>query len=241
MHALRPGPYDQAWLLVVAAPAEARAVASGADADSDHERAIERAVASPWEAIALTYRLHMVVAGVGKANASAAVARAYDPEHHAGVCSLGVAGALPGAGLSIGDLVVATRCVYADEGLVTPDEFVDVAAIGFPPLPGHAGVALACDLDALDDRALPAHTQAPVATVSTCAGTDAHANAVRARTGAACEAMEGAAACFTAKRLAPDRPVLELRVISNTTGDRTSQRWDLAGAVEALSALARAL
>ena len=53
--------------------------------------------------------------------------------------------------------------------------------------------------------------------------------------------MEGVAAAVAAKRLAPDLPVVELRVISNTTGDRDAQRWDLPRALAALSDLARVL
>ena len=72
----------------------------------------------------------------------------------------------------------------------------------------------------------------PIATVATCSGTDAAAESVARRTGAVAEAMEGAAVVHAARRLGV--PAIELRVISNTTGDREDQEWDLAGALVVL-------
>ena len=75
-------------------------------------------------------------------------------------------------------------------------------------------------------------TIGPIATVATCSGTDAAAAEVARRTGAVAEAMEGAAVVHAARRLRTR--AIELRVISNTTGDRPAQRWDLTGALSAL-------
>jgi nucleoside phosphorylase len=44
--------------------------------------------------------------------------------------------------------------------------------------------------------------------------------------------MEGAAVVHAARRQRV--PAIELRVISNTTGDREGQRWDLSAALTAL-------
>jgi len=74
----------------------------------------------------------------------------------------------------------------------------------------------------------------PIATVATCSGTDAAAAEVARRTGALAEAMEGAAVVHAARRL--HVPAIELRSISNTTGDRARQQWDLALALRSLSA-----
>ncbi|MEM1423502.1 MAG: futalosine hydrolase [Planctomycetota bacterium] len=239
MHALRQTSPRLPWLLAAAAPAEARAVAARfTDAHTD---AIDRAAHHPWRTLPLSDRLHLLVTGVGPACAAAAVAHTYRPDAHAGLCILGVAGALPDTNLSIADLVVATTIVDAHTGIRTNDGFQDTAQMGFPPLPALEHNTIAADHDALDTAALPAHTPAPIATVTTCSATDALARDVATRTAAACEAMEGFAAAATAKRLAPDRPVLELRVISNTTGDRARQEWDLPRALRALSDLARTL
>jgi futalosine hydrolase len=240
MHALRPGPFDQPWLLAVAAPAEARAIAQ-AVTDIDHTSDLERAGHEPWRTIALNHRLHLVLTGVGHAPAAAAVACTYDPDAHAGVCSIGVAGALPGTNIAPADLVVATHLIDAHTGLRTEAGFTDSAQMGFPPLPGLTHNTIIADTHAIDPDALPPHTRAPIATVATCSGTDALARDVASRTHAACEAMEGFACALAAKRLAPDRPVIELRVISNTTGDRANQHWDLPRALDMLADLARVL
>ena len=86
------------------------------------------------------------------------------------------------------------------------------------------------------------HKIGAVATVSTCSGTGEGAEAARIRTGAIAEAMEGAAVGQAVARLSDLQPrceagFAELRVISNTTGDRSSQRWDLKGALAVLSDL----
>jgi nucleoside phosphorylase len=78
-----------------------------------------------------------------------------------------------------------------------------------------------------------------IATVSTCAGTDARAATVARRTGAVAEAMEGAAVAQVASRLGVT--FAEVRVISNTTGDRANQRWDMRGALGGLSRVAGVL
>jgi futalosine hydrolase len=173
--------------------------------------------------------IEVIVSGVGKANAAGATARVLEPALHAGVVSIGVAGALPGSGLAIGDVVIGVRMVLADEGSENPDGFMDLGAMGFGPMPdgsvgadAHAGVVAALG------RALPASRTGVIATVSVCSGTDARAAAIGARTGAIAEAMEGAAVALAALRIGgPGFPVVEVRAISNTTGDRSRQRWDL--------------
>jgi futalosine hydrolase len=211
-------------LLVIAAPAEARAVLRGLRAD---ESLAER----PWALHNAADGFDLLVSGVGKVNAAAALARSLDPARHGGILSVGVAGALPDAGLDLLATVAATACVYADEGLITPEGFTDCAAMGFPPGP-WAGSTVPVDPGLLKGLKPLSDHAGPIATVSTCSGTDAHARAVRERTGAVAEGMEGAAVAHVATRLGI--PCGELRVISNTCGDRGGQRWDLPGALRIL-------
>jgi futalosine hydrolase len=214
----------QRLLLMVAAPAEARPVLRALGAD-------ESLADRPWTPHNAAEGFDLLVSGVGKVNAAGSLARFLEPSRHAAVLSVGVAGALPESGVRLLETVVATSCVYADEGLLTPDGFTDCATMGFPPGPWN-GPGIPVDpglLEAL--RPLAAHA-GPIATVSTCSGTDAHARAVRERTGALAEGMEGAAVAHVANRLGI--PCGELRVISNTCGDRSRQQWDLAGALRAL-------
>jgi futalosine hydrolase len=211
-------------VLVVAASAEANAAFDGAGAPR---------TADTWCHHRLNDRLGLLISGIGKANAGAATARLVDPATTSCVVSLGLAGALPGSGLRPGDVVVATRSVFADEGLLTPDGFQTCAEMGLPIAPhGDEPPASPAILGTLE-----ADARAPVATVSTCSGTDEAARLVVARTGAVAEAMEGAAVLLVAARLGI--PGVEVRIISNTTGDRARQRWDLAGALARLERVVR--
>lgn len=165
----------------------------------------------------------LVRSGVGKWAAAGATARWYDPDRHAGVLSIGIGGALPGSGLELGAAVLADPSLMADEGVDTPQEFLSLADMGFgedaaPVRPDPASLEV---LRPLVDRV------GPVATVSVCSGRDDRARAIAERTGAIAEAMEGAAAGMAARRIRPDARFAEIRVISNTTGDRGKQVWDL--------------
>ena len=216
-------------LLIVAAGIEADAVLNGLGARGP--------APAEWTPEKIGDRFELVVSGVGKAAAAGAAARFLDPAAHAAVVSLGVAGALPGSGLSIGDTVCATRAVFADEGFETPDGFTDISSAGFPPGP-EGGMGVACRAELIDALTPITDAAGPVATVSTCAGTDALAAAVAARTGAIAEAMEGGAVGVSAWRVGCAVWFSELRVISNTTGDRDRQEWDLKGSLRVLGGLA---
>ncbi|MFT3686476.1 MAG: futalosine hydrolase [Phycisphaerales bacterium] len=210
-------------LLAVAAPAEAKAVAGAFEGTF---------AASPqgWRVTPLDDRFDMVETGVGKAAAAGAVARVLDTERHGAVLSVGIAGAL-GAATRIGQVVLADRCDLVDDGVLSPDGFEDLERMGFGPFPGMTNGALTDH--ALEEWLKPlADVIGPVATVSVCSGTDAGAQRWGGR-GYVAEAMEGAAVALVCART--DVPFCELRVISNTTGDRSSQTWDIRGALATLT------
>lgn len=220
-------------LLVAATPMEARAAAAGLHADGGVLEASE----GRWVAHEVTDRVDLCVCGVGKVNAAAATAALANPGRHAAVVSIGIAGALPGSGLNIGDVVAASACVYADEGLLTPAGFQDCATVGFGLGPWSNQGAVGGSVIPVSElllgwMGLLTPRLVRIATVSTCSGTDALAAEVVRRTGAAAEGMEGAAVAHVAARLGV--PAGELRAISNTTGDRDQQRWDLRAALQAL-------
>lgn len=173
----------------------------------------------------------VVAGGIGRTNAAAETTRAIlEQGPFAAVLSAGIAGCLPGAGLELGDLVVASECVYAEEGLLTPEGFKDMRGLGFPlgDFEGNVVPVGAALLAALRSS----FRVGPIATVATCSGTDAAAAEIVRRTGALAEAMEGAAVVHAARRLGI--PAIELRSISNSTGDRASQRWEIQRAFAAL-------
>jgi futalosine hydrolase len=182
--------------------------------------------------------VRVVTGGIGRTNAAAATTEAimrHGPFD--AVLGAGVAGALPTAegAMGLGEVIVASSCVYAEEGMRGPAGFADMTALGLP-LGDFTGNTVPVDPDLLD--ALAARFRiGPVATVATCSGTDEAAAEIARRTGALAEAMEGAAVVHAARRLG--HRAVELRVISNTTGDRPRQRWDLPAALAALGPAVR--
>jgi futalosine hydrolase len=175
----------------------------------------------------------VVSGGVGPAAAAAVAATATALERYDVLVSAGVAGAFPSARLTNGDVVLATSIVAADLGAMSPERFLDLAALG---LDGAAAVA--CDpatVSALRDRVLAADLHVavgPVLTLSTMTGTADRAAELMAEHGAVAEAMEGAGVAHVATVHA--LPVVELRTISNEVGDRNRDGWDLRGALSSL-------
>ncbi|MBC8310053.1 MAG: futalosine hydrolase [Planctomycetes bacterium] len=166
----------------------------------------------------------VVAGGIGRTNAAAATTAAILSDGpFKWVINAGVAGALPESKLSLGDVVVADSCVYAEEGLMTPSGFQDMEQMGFS-LGNFEGNEVPVDTWMLE-RLSPLGSVGTIATVATCSGSDAQATLVASRTGAICEAMEGAAVVHAAHRVSA--PAIEIRSISNTTGNRETQEWNL--------------
>lgn len=212
--------------MAVAAPLELAAILRGLDCPGKP--------AHEWELVEALPGVDIVLTGVGKANAAGAIGRLADPLRHRVVLNIGVGGLLPGSsGLEPGAAVLATRSVFADEGVQEPGRFVDCAALGFPAIGGAMGIAASPGPAGRVRSCVDA--ESVVACVSTCSGTDELAREVARRTGAAVEAMEGAAAGLSARRIGLE--FLEVRVISNSTGDRPRQRWELAMALDRTSRL----
>jgi len=210
----------------------------------------ERDAIAPY----LTRRdLRCVLTGIGKANAAAATTHAILTADAPvqGVLSLGIAGSLdPIAGIP--HTATATETRFADEGAQrTNNHYQHTADFGFPinkPQPPRTlagatrdGMAIRTDTTTTNNLAKqleskhPRHT-APIATVSTCSGTDQRRQLTAQRApGAIAEAMEGAAVALAAARLEVPR-IAELRVISNHTGD--DPRWNLSAALTELANIA---
>ena len=153
---------------------------------------------------------------------------------------VGVCGAYPAAtgepGLAVGDLCLVGEDRLADEGVALPGGgFRGMAAMGL----GDEGPFAA---DPARTRALATQLGVPVvagATVSTCSGRDDLARAIAERSGAQVETMEGAAVLQVCRHLGV--PAVQLRCVSNRTGDRAAAGWDLQGAVDRLGAAVRRL
>ncbi len=212
----------RSWLIAVAAPKELEAVLDGLGYIDQRP--------GLWQCVCVSPTMNLVYTGVGKANAAGAVARVFDPDRHRGVLSVGIAGAMPGSDCQLGDVVCASSSIFADEGVETPDGFESCAQMGFSAFENSSD-AITHDRCVLDWLVPYRDHVGPIACVSVCSGTDRLAEVLVSRTGAIAEAMEGAAVALAAHRV--DCSVLtgEVRVISNTVGDRGHQHWDLEGAL----------
>lgn len=167
--------------------------------------------------------------GVGKAAAAHGVTVALVRGGVSRVVSVGVAGAHRAAGLAVGQPCIVGDERFVDEGVGTPEGFLDLERLGL-----GTGGSLRADAEAV--RGAAAILGAPVlggGTVSTCSGTDALASERAARhPDAVIETMEGAAIALCCARLGV--PWVGLRTISNFTGDRGRAGWDLAAALREL-------
>ncbi|MBC8202097.1 MAG: futalosine hydrolase [Planctomycetes bacterium] len=193
---------------------------------------IVTAVQAEADAIGRPSGTFVVAGGIGRTNAAAATTAAILSDGpFTWVLNAGVAGSLPNSNLSLGEIVVANACIYAEEGLQTPDGFQNMQEMGLS-LGNFEGNEVPVDSWMLE-RLSNIGIAAPIATVVTCSGSNAQAKLVQERTGCLCEAMEGAAVVHAAKRVGA--PAIEIRVISNTTGDRENQEWDFELALNVLN------
>lgn len=170
----------------------------------------------------------VLVGGVGKTGAAAATAARLARGGVRGVVSFGVAGAYPGEGLGIGDVVVGTEIGVLDEGLDTGERFVPFARAGMH-VPGAGWMT--CDpalAGPVPRDATFRVVHGRIATVSVCAGS-ARLAAERAASGAVAESMEGAAVAHAATLFGV--PFAEIRGISNLCGPRDGAPFELATAL----------
>lgn len=225
-------------LLVAAAPKEVHAVlAAFAHGQLD---------VPVGSAVTLDDRFDLVRSGVGKSSAAAATARVLAMGQYGSMISVGIAGALPSIQsdrsnshldqIQIGQSITATRSCFADEGVGSNDGYIPMSDLGFAPFAsGTMGIDHDPELVAL--LASMTDTTGIIATVSWCSGDDRCAQGVVSRTSAVAEAMEGAACAVAAQMIDPLIRTSELRIISNTTGDRSNQAWDLDGALRELTSV----
>lgn len=179
------------------------------------------------------------ISGLGKTNAAHCLTSLILRYSPSAVILFGVGGAYPGTGLGVGDVAVATKEVYADEGVLLEDGPHSLELIGIPLLKaGRRKYFNEFPLDALlSKRMLRAARSAGrraeagvFTTVSACTGTTRRAKELSSRFGAICENMEGAAAVHVCRLYGI--PIVEVRGISNIVEARDISKWDIAKASE---------
>lgn len=221
-------------LFVVAAHSEAFAVAQAYGRNPLPSNSL-------WKPLELSGGIWMVQTGVGKANAAGATAAALCKGMFGAVVNIGIGGALPRktGRFGVGSVVIASEEVFADEGIILDGGFLDLTSQGFgsglsgqlvPPDPGVTEF-LHQTLAGIGGE------RARMATVSGCSGSDEAEAAVALRTDAAIETMEGAAVLLAAARLGV--PCGEVRVVSNRTGNRDGQQWNLPASLAQVSLVAK--
>ncbi len=177
--------------------------------------------------------------GAGKVNAAAATAVMIDRYQPQLVINTGCAGAYIGSGLSIGNLVVASEEVLADEGVAVATGWKDLRYMNLPSV--EQGGLICYNLLPLSRHASEKAMQLAdyygvylmrgrSATVSTCSGTREHGAELSHRWNAVIENMEGAAVAQVCLRCGVG--CLEIRGISNMVEDRDLKKWDVPRAVE---------
>jgi futalosine hydrolase len=181
--------------------------------------------------------------GIGKVNAARAATSVIEgfPVHT--MVNLGIGGAYPGAGLSLGDIAIASQEIYGDEGVAGSGGWADMKAIGMPvlqrgrkkyfnefPLNLHHSLFKKWKKRGGLRQGDFHITSGNFVTVSTVSGTHKRAMALRRRFHAICENMEGAAIAQVCTLY--NVPLVEVRGISNIAGVRDKRKWDIEGASE---------
>ena len=145
-----------------------------------------------------------------------------------GILNLGIAGAYPGSGLQIGDIVVGTSEVYGDVGFELPEP------PGFRHIGGSEWGAAYAPLPLSQFEEFPAARFGAGCTVNACAGTAQTGRLREALFGAAYESMEGAAVAQAGRILGI--PVCEIRAVSNFASVRDMRPENIKQALANLAA-----
>ncbi|MDO8282495.1 MAG: futalosine hydrolase [Thermodesulfovibrionia bacterium] len=176
--------------------------------------------------------------GIGKVNAALSAAALLENFKIRFIINIGIGGSYPNSGLKAGDIAIAEKEIYGDEGVITSKGIEGMQKIGIPlvqigkrkyfnefPLNTNlfntaAGMAL---------RITQIKTGSFV-TVSAATATRELALQLEKRYNALCENMEGAAVAQVCTIYGIS--MLELRGISNIVGIRDKRKWNIKLAAE---------
>ncbi|SDI91821.1 futalosine hydrolase [Natribacillus halophilus] len=179
-----------------------------------------------------TSGIDVAIAGVGPAQAAARTAFALPKDEYRMVVSVGIGGGFKNRA-AIGDIVISDRLIAAELGAESSQSFIPIDELGF-----GTNVITADDssVQRLSSRLIEknqrVHTGA-ILTLSMVTGTDDTAHALIHRYPDACaEAMEGFGVATAAAE--QNLPVLEIRSISNLTGPRDKENWNIKEALASL-------
>ena len=158
--------------------------------------------------------IHAVICicGIGKANAAHGTTLLLEKFSPDLVYVIGIGGAYPSSGLDIGDIAVAEKELYGDDGLMVKNGFFTIKEVlGYPENDFPMFVP---------EKLRSFMAKGNFVTVSTCTGTMERGKEIEKRFNAICENMEGAAIAHVCSLSGV--PVAEIRGISNIIEDRTA-------------------
>ncbi|NJK43420.1 MAG: futalosine hydrolase [Pleurocapsa sp. SU_196_0] len=196
-------------------------------------------VATPLEAERLPALrdARVVVSGIGAVNAALATQAAILESRPRLAVSVGIAGAYPWGGASIGEVIVASRCVYAGLGAEDDEEFLNLELLGFPLLETRGSRVFNTIPTAQEHLEFARVTHAKIGeilTLETVTGSERSLERLqRLHPNAIAEAMEGAGVAHAAAL--HGIPALEVRGISNAVeAGRHRESWRIGVALDAL-------
>ncbi len=180
----------------------------------------------------------LINTGIGKVNTAHMATAAVEHYPVDKIINMGVGGAYPGSGLGPGDVAVASKEIFGDEGVITSNGWKNMKEIGIPVLqqgrkkyfndfplstPSQAFLNIQCNRVAKT-------RSGRFITVGSATGTQKRAKELEKRFGGICENMEGAAIAQVCAIYGI--PMIEVRGISNMAGIRDKRRWRLKDASE---------
>ncbi len=156
-----------------------------------------------------------------------------------GIILLGCAGAYPKSDLRLGDVVLGTESILADEGFEGQEEFLDLEKLHLPTgetpngeklfnrFKGHLpSPEILENFQSLNFAVISGN----ISTVSSCTGSLARAQELESRWELTAEGMEGASTALVAH--SHGIPFIEVRGISNEVGPRDREAWNIPLACE---------
>lgn len=174
--------------------------------------------------------------GIGQVNMAISLTRLLSDHTPTTVLLCGCGGSYPGSDLRIGDLALAKSEFFGDLGVATVDKFIPLEQLNLPQNRQLApaiqqSFLLNSDLLKRAQKILPEAICGAFVTVNCCSSNPELSIELQQRSRGICENMEGAAVAQVCAEF--DIPLLELRGISNPTGTRDPQQWDIVCGAEA--------
>jgi futalosine hydrolase len=156
-----------------------------------------------------------IISGIGEPNASVGTMFLIEKFSPKLIINLGIGGAYPSSGLTIGDIAVAEKEIYGDGSRYFNKFQLDKKLIKKAVSISHA----THHLSRITVKS------GPFLTVSTCTGTLKTAKELERKFRTICENMEGASVAHICSLFGI--PMLEIRGISNIVKDRNKKEWDV--------------